>query len=162
MKSLVVYYSWTGNTSRVAGKLAELLKAETEEIRETRKRGRFFGYVRSGFEVIRKISPPIAELRHNPGDYDMVVIGTPVWAGTFASPVRSFLVKYGDRVKKTAFFLTMGGEKEARSLTEMSDIIGKQPLGTFSLRAKVVRNEARFEKEAIPAIRDFTKSLQSS
>jgi flavodoxin len=160
MKALVVYYSWTGNTAKVARRLAEVMKADLEEIRETKKRRRVIGFMRSGFEAARKKKPPIEGLNNDPKGYDLVVIGAPLWAGTFASPVRSFLVRYGGGIKKAACFLTMGGEKEARSFTEMRDLLGKQPVATLTLRSRTVKKDLSFDEEAVPAIEAFAKSLK--
>lgn len=160
MKTLVVYYSWGGNTAKVARRLAGVLKADVEEIRETKKRRKVLGFLKSGFQAARKKKPPIEDLSKDPAKYDLIVIGTPMWAGTFASPVRTFLDRYGDGIKKAAYVLTMGGEKEGRTFAEMSDVLGIQPTDTLKLRARVVKNDEAFQREAEAAIEAFARNLQ--
>jgi flavodoxin len=161
VKTLVVYYSWGGNTAKVAQRLAGVLKADVEEIRETKKRRKILGFVRSGFEAARKKKPPIHALTRDPGNYDLIVIGTPMWAGTFASPVRTFLDRYGDGIKKAAYVLTMGGDNEGKAFSEMSDILGAQPAATLKLRARVVKSDEAFREEGETAIEAFVRNLET-
>ena len=159
MRTLVVYYSWGGNTAKVARRLADVLKADVEEIRETKKRRKILGLVRSGFETARKKKPQIQALDKDPGKYDLIVIGTPMWAGTFASPVRTFLDRYGDGIKKAAYVLTMGGDKEGKAFSEMSDMLGAQPAATLKMRARVVKSDGAFQEEGETAIEAFVRNL---
>ena len=84
-RSLVVFYSWTGNTGKVARALAETLSAELEEIREVKPRGGLFAFLRSGMEASRKRPAPIVRCSRNLADYDLVILGSPVWAASMAS-----------------------------------------------------------------------------
>ena len=61
------------------------------------------------------------------GEYDLVVIGTPVWASTFAPPIRTFLDDNGDRLrgKKIAAFACYaggGGDKALEKLKKASGV----------------------------------------
>jgi flavodoxin len=161
MKYLVVYYSKSGNTATVAEKLAELLGADQEAIGESRGRRGPIGFLISGYESARKKAPPISESKKDPGNYDLVIIGTPVWAGTCASPVRSYLEGYGDAIGKTAFFCTQGGDKESKTFSDMADILGKKPEATLRIRAHVAKNSEKFEDEGLPLIRNFVEGLKA-
>ena len=48
MKTIVVYYSRTGNTRKVAEELADTLKCDIEQIIDTQKRSDVLGFLRSG------------------------------------------------------------------------------------------------------------------
>jgi len=48
MKILVVFYSRTGATRTVAQKIADLVKGDLEEIKDTRNRAGILGFLRSG------------------------------------------------------------------------------------------------------------------
>jgi flavodoxin len=91
MQTLVVYYSLSGTTRAVAVALAEELGAEVEEIRCDRYRATPWGAVRAVYDIWRGRNPPITEPQHAPSRYDLVVIGSPVWAHHVATPVRVFL-----------------------------------------------------------------------
>lgn len=58
-KCLVVYYSRTGNTAKIARAIAESLSADIDPIRETRDRRGAIAYIRSAFEALRRKPAPI-------------------------------------------------------------------------------------------------------
>ncbi|WP_232450506.1 flavodoxin family protein [Burkholderia ubonensis] len=87
-KILVVFYSRTGTTRRAGAALATMLHADVEEIVETHSRIGPFGFLRSLVEAINRKPAEIAASKRDPSAYDLVVIGTPVWAGSVSSPVR--------------------------------------------------------------------------
>ena len=108
MKTLVVYYSRTGVTRQCAQTLAKTVGAEIEEIADPTRRGGFIGFMRSGYEASLNRLVRIGDLKHNPKDFDLVVVCTPVWAGKPASPVTTFIKKYQSSIRNIAILLTHG------------------------------------------------------
>ena len=107
-KVLVVFYSRSGTTRRIAKALSEALKCDLEEITEPRRRTGFLGYIRSLLEASRKRPSTIAPKKHDVSLYDLVIIGTPVWAWSLSSPVRAYLMATASQLPKVAFFCTLG------------------------------------------------------
>jgi hypothetical protein len=91
-KTLVAYYSRSGTTRKLAEGIAESLGADMEEIVEPRDRRSRRGYVRSLLEAFWQRPAPISPAKKDPAAYELVVIGTPVWAASLSSPVRSYLL----------------------------------------------------------------------
>ena len=54
MKTLVVLYSRTGTTKKVGEEIAAALKADVEEIIDTKKRSGPIGYVQAGRDAMKK------------------------------------------------------------------------------------------------------------
>jgi len=164
MKCLVVYYSMSGTTEKVANAVAGFLKCDIEEITEPRRRRGVFGFLRSGREAMRKIQPPIRIPTKDPAKYDIVIIGTPVWAGNIASPARTFLGKYGPWIKEIAFFSTAGssaaGAEGGKTFAEMEAAAGKKPLAVLSLRTKEVKNEELFRSGTSRKIEEFAAKFK--
>ena len=138
MKSLVVYYSRTGNTRKVAQAIAGVLKADVEEIVDLKDRAGVKGYLLAGRDAMRKEETPIEPIKHDVTAYDLVVVGTPVWAFTMAAPVRSFLVGPGSSARRMAFFCTMGGSGANRAFREMQAAGGREPNATLALTERAV------------------------
>jgi flavodoxin len=132
VKTLVVYYSRTGTTKKVGQEIARQLKADEEEIFDVKSRLGPIGWLRSGREAMNKKLTEIKPIKKNPSKYDMVVIGTPIWAANMSSPVRTYLSKH--KFKKTAYFLT-GGGVPGKTFEEMSAIAGK-PVATLAITSK--------------------------
>ncbi|HYJ11929.1 MAG TPA: hypothetical protein VEX18_23050, partial [Polyangiaceae bacterium] len=71
-KVLVVYFSRTGSTRKVAEGIAHAADADLEELRESRSRRGLLGWLRSGYEgTYRLSSRPLPPLRE-PSNYQIV------------------------------------------------------------------------------------------
>jgi flavodoxin len=104
VKALVVYYTRTGNTRFVAERVAREIGAAIEEVTDGRDRRGPIGFLRSGYESTRGILPKIEETKEDPRDYDLVVIGTPVWNARPSTPIRAYLNGHDLSGKQTAIF----------------------------------------------------------
>ena len=112
MRTLVIYYTLTGNTKEVAEAVAQELGAEIEEIITTKeiiKKEGFGKYFWGGKMVIMKEMPEILPIKKDVNEYDLIVFGTPVWAGNFAPPLLTFFEKYKISNKNVAVFCTHEG-----------------------------------------------------
>lgn len=131
-KTLVVFYSRSGMTRRLAGLLARALDADLDEIRETRGRDGLRGYLRSAFEALAGRRPAILPPQHHPHNYQRVVVGTPVWAGHVAAPVRSYLEAHRADLHHVAFFCTCG-QSGAGALAEMARVLDRAPAAQLAM-----------------------------
>ena len=133
MRCLVVYYSLSGNTKAVAEQIARQCNGDIEQIRDVDPRSGIWAMVSSGREAMFKQSTAIRPTQTDPGKYDLVILGTPVWAWTMSSPMRAYLNQYADRFKQVAFFCTAGSSGGARTFRHMSALAGTPPLATLEL-----------------------------
>jgi flavodoxin len=109
MKVLIAYYSLTGNTKKLAERLADRLGCDVMKI------------------------PMFGSLRIDEGKkYDLVLVGTPIWLYTPTFPVSRFLSKNRDRLPEVAFFCTYQ-TTTGKSFEKMAHRCGKKPLGTLKL-----------------------------
>ncbi len=111
MKSIVIYYSHGGNTRRTAEMIQKQLDADIAEI-ETAKpyTGSYDHVVDQGQrEVNSGFMPKIKPLEVELGQYDTVVLGTPVWWYTFAPAMKTFLNNADLSGKQVYPFATNGG-----------------------------------------------------
>ena len=139
-KVLIVFYSRTGNTAALADEIRQSLElsgaqsdiARLQE-RLERRRG-LIGFIRSGFEARLGHSTELKPLEHDPSHYDLVVIGTPVWAGSVSVPVRTFLEENRGRLKEVAFFLSHGGTAHRRTFRQMAELCMREPVGRLRVR----------------------------
>jgi flavodoxin len=119
MKSLVVYYTRTGKTKSVAETIATQLGADLEEIVDLKKRQGKIGWMLSGKDATRKSLTDIAPPTKNPADYELVVIGTPIWAWSPTPAIRTYIGKFDFSGKKVALFYTFDSDmKQAAEKTK--------------------------------------------
>lgn len=154
MKILVAYFSRTGNTRKIAEILAEKLSADLDEITEVKKRG-FLGVTLKGTRDAMKGNPSEVTFSKNPIDYDLVILGGPVWAWNLIPPLRGYLNKNKDAIKKFAFFLTFGGNF-GKNFEEVEKI--KKPISTMAILDKDMKkgNTEKYGKQ----IEEFIGKLE--
>ena len=151
-RALIVYHSRTGHTRRVAQALARRLEADIEEIKIVQPMAGWLGYAMCAIESLTALTPALRPMRRNPADYDLVLIGTPVWFWNVASPVRSWLGTHRLR-RRVAFFCTMGGSGAGRAISTMTRLVGHEPVATMALI------ESEVDAKLVDRIEPFARAL---
>jgi len=157
MKTLIVYYSRTGHTRKIGDEIAAVLEADVEELKDDVSRSGPVGFVKSGREAKAGTLVNLDSLSHEPSTYNLVVVGTPVWAFTMCSPVRTFLLNNDLGNAKVAWFCTVGASSKsfmASCLKAMTNESGLSPVATVGFSAKDIRSNHS------QAIADFTTALK--
>jgi flavodoxin len=154
LKSLVVYYTRTGNARFVAETIAAEIGADVEEVIDLKKRTGALAYLSGGADARRGKETEIVPTTKSPAEYDLVIVGTPVWAGRPAPAILTYLKKHDFSDKKVAVFFTQGGKKpqaidETKALIPNSECIGELSL------INALENKADSEKQII----DWCKTL---
>lgn len=140
MKTLIVYYSRTNVTKDIANRLQKELDCDIEEITDGGKYDGRLGYIKGGMNASMGRTSDIDPISKNPSDYDLVIIGTPVWASNMATPVYTYLIKYNDQIKKMASFCTCISGGYEKALEKIAEVSGKTQVSTMFLNAKDVKN----------------------
>ena len=125
-RTLVLYYSLTGNTKMVAEEIANRLGADIEAIEAVNPYDTNFQacIARSMQEREQGITPEIKALKSDLSKYDVIFIGYPVWFGTYAPPIITFLANNDLTGKKLVPFCTFGsGGLESSA----KDLVNAQP-----------------------------------
>ncbi len=136
MHALVVYFSRTGNTKKVGEEIARELQCDSEELADTVDRSGLIGWLKSGREGMSKALTKLKPIRKDPAGYDLVIVGTPIWARDVSSPVRTYLAENKDKLKKVAFFCTEGNQGDEAAFKSMAEQCGKTPEGRLTVMSK--------------------------
>ena len=126
-KTLVVYYSRSGNTRMVAEAISKRLGCDLEEITEPKNRGGLLGYMGAGSEGRKESITEINPTKRDLANYNIVIVGTPIWAWNISSPIRSYLTLNKGKFPDVAFYVTLDG-RPGDSLKNMETLVGKTPL----------------------------------
>ena len=154
MKALVVYYSRTGNTKKAGEAIAQVLKADSEEIIDRKARKGLRSYLSSAREARKKELAEIAPLQKDPAKYDMIIIGTPNWSSNMSCATRTYVSHNKDKFKKVAFFCTAGGGSNGHIFADLEELCGKSPKATLELATKEVSSGEHNQK-----VQEFAKKL---
>lgn len=155
MKNLIVYYSRTGNTEKVAEEINEILEGEMEEIIDRKNRNGFFGFLIGGFDAFREKETDINPISHDLSKFDRVIIGTPIWAGKMVPAVRTFINKFKKDLKNIGIFTTASKEKGENIREEIEEITCKNSIPFLSVLAGDFYSEDYKHK-----IRNFTEEIE--
>jgi flavodoxin len=141
MKILTVFYSLTGNTKKIAQVVAQAVAGEVAEIKTKKEipRAGFGKYFWGGKQVVRKETPEIFPPDKNPSDYDLIFLGTPVWAGNFAPAIRSFVARAKLQNKKIALFCIHGSDDPGKTFIELEkELAGNEIVGKIDFRMEAI------------------------
>ena len=142
MKTLIVFYSRTGCTRMAAQALAAPFGADLEELKEMADRSGPKGYLLAGRDAMQKRPAVLLPVTRQPADYDLVIVGTPVWAFTMCPAIRTWLLREAAQIRRVAFFCTQGGSGAERTMREMEQLVGRPPAARLALRDKEIRANA--------------------
>ncbi len=141
MRSLVIYYSFEGNTKHIAKAIADEISADLLELKVKNEIGTkgFMKYLWGGKQVFQKSKPELMPLEKNPNDYQLIFIGTPVWAFSFTPAIRTFLETTNLKDKKIALFCTHQG-MPGKTLQEMKEKLANNDILSENDFAEVLKN----------------------
>ena len=121
-KMLVLYYSQTSNTKGVAQEIANKLGADIEEIVPVELYdGDFQATIERGKKELDEAAyPEIQPLKADVANYDIIFLGYPIWFGTYAPPVFTWLDQVDLSGKKVVPFCTFGSGGLESSIKDLA------------------------------------------
>ncbi len=157
MSTLVVYFSFNGNTKFIAEKIAETLNADVAELKISKKYPEqgFRKYFWGGKSVIFGETPTLTNEPIDLNRYETVIIGTPVWAGSFTPPIKSFISQYKIQGKRIAMFASHGGGGAKKCFAKLKKEL---PGNEFICEIDFVEPKKSLEENSSKAAR-WAKSL---
>ncbi len=124
MKTLVIYYSYSGKTRDISKKLAEENGAELEEVFEMRKRNVLTAYVSGSLAAIKRNKVAVKPLNKFPANYDKIIICCPIWAGCPA-PVFNTITDYLPLGAEIQLVFTSGSGNSTKSKDGTIELVNK-------------------------------------
>ncbi len=131
MKSLIIYYSHTGNNKMLAEETAKKIGAEIVEVEETEARS----HKRIVMDMLFNRYPEIKKIPQRVSEFDLVIFFSPIWMFGIASPLRTCIRTIRNQIKKYSFVSLSGGAlgPNTRISKELVRRIGKNQAFLFDL-----------------------------
>ena len=108
MKTIILYYSFSGKTKALANQKANELKADIEEVTEVNKLSTFKAYTIGAFNAIKRKKTEIEPIKSELASYDKIIIMAPVWGGKPA-PAFNNIIDQIPSGKKIELIMVSGG-----------------------------------------------------
>ena len=123
-KVLIVYYSRTGNTREIANQIHESVGGDILELQPVEPYPDDYEAIkkRAKEELNSGNKPALKTKVEKIGSCDVVFVGTPIWWGTIAAPVKTFLSEYDLSGKTILPFITHAGSGLGRSVTDIATL----------------------------------------
>lgn len=121
-KSLILYYSQTGATEKLANELQALTGADIERLDVSEiYDGDFMATIeRVKGERENGILPTLLPLKSDIAKYDVIFLAYPIWFGTYAPPVKALLQEGNFKGKKIVPLCTFGSGGLESSMEDLA------------------------------------------
>ena len=128
MKSVLVYYSLSGNTDWVAKKISESIKCDLIRLKPLKEypSSGFRKFFWGGKSAVMKEIPELSKYDFNYSKYDQIIFGTPVWASNYNPTLRTFIKDNKDKLKKMkiSVFVCCSGGNANKTIDKLKNDIG--------------------------------------
>ena len=141
MNTSVIYHSYSGNTRSVAENVHAACGGDLVEVKLTSDYSRLTAYTLGCYRAMKGLSDPIEQKAIDVAAADVIVIGTPVWAGKATPAINAAVAALeGCRGKNAVIFATCGKDG-GETLPIMKNAL--------ETKGVTVRGEFVFDKQGI-------------
>lgn len=135
MKTLVIFYSYTGSTEKLAQNIASKASADIIEVKDQVKPSKFAAYTLGCFKAMRMKPSDIEPFEADLSAYEKIILMSPVWAGRIAPPlVRVFEMLPPGRALEV---IAVSASGKSRAKDDVSALLNSR--GCKSVRYKDVK-----------------------
>ena len=149
MKSIIIYFSLTGNTEKLARLIRKSLSKRDIDVEELRLKGGEGNFIKESLSALfsRKILIEKKELKK----YNLIFLGSPVWAFSPVPAIVSFVKNVENLSEKKVFlFFTYGsgtGRRRAeRVLRNLVEDRGGEVISTIQIKGRLMKMPERVEE----------------
>lgn len=148
MKTMVVYYSQTGQSKRIAEMAAEKLHADLSEIKIARTYDEDMWKADAEAKAERNAGklPELEGALPEITDYDTVILGGPVWGQTISNPMLAYMRKTDFNGKTVSSFWTFYDHDENYNGDMKKEAKGARVMDGLSLPRAITENPEKLER----------------
>ncbi|MBO4876787.1 MAG: flavodoxin [Ruminococcus sp.] len=159
-KTLMIYYSFEGNTACAADFLSQYPDIDAERLtveKEPPKKG-FGKFLLGGKSAVMKEDPGLRPIEKDPEEYDNIILGFPVWANTYPPAIGAFLKKYPMN-GKNIFIVACSSSGSA---TKATDNARKATPGCLHKGAVSLTDPLKDKEAAFAKLRELAEEIEKA
>ncbi len=118
-KTLIIYYSRTGNSRLISEVLQKELNAQALEIKDLKDRSGSLGYAGAGFDGFFDRHTTIDPAKVDLSPYSNIVIVSPIWNWKLSTPIHTFIDN--NRLDDKTVVLFTNGNNDIRKYEQYDD-----------------------------------------
>ncbi len=138
MKTLIVCYSYTGHTLKVAQSLQKEINADLTQIESEKDKW----YLLKAWDSFRENKVPIKPCQTDLMKYDALILCCPVWGSKTPAAINQYLSELKNlKGKKFGVFVTSAGDRKQKATIQMREYLDLQGmifLGQMRVQTKEV------------------------
>lgn len=146
-RSLILYYSQTGATEKVAKELQKAVGADIESIELVAPYSGTFDetIARVSEEMQNGVLPELKPLKSDISGYDVIYLAFPIWFGTYAPPVSSLTKEYDFAGKKIVTLCTFGSGGLEQAVQDLKNALPEAVIAenNFGIRNALISETSR-------------------
>lgn len=129
MKILVVYYSLDGNTKLIADAISDEMNCDILRLNPKKDvpQNGFLKFLWGGKQVVFNQKPELQPFNKDLSSYDLIIMGSPVWAGSYVPAFNTFLSEVTIVNKKIGLFCCYAGS-EGKIFNAFKSQLGKNEI----------------------------------
>lgn len=162
LRSAVFFFSWDGNTAHLAQSISTtlsipMISLEPEKVQDPED---YVHYVWEDKQIAYPRLPRLRSIDVHPGDFDLVFLGSPIWKGTVAPPILSFLDTFEFSRRQFALFCSYSGRIGGyfRLLSKL--LVGNEIVGTLGFREPLTRGKEESAEEVAAWAREMVEKAE--
>lgn len=134
MKTAFIYYSLEGNMDYIAKEVAKNLDVKLYRLspKKDYPKGKFSKFFWGGKSATFGDRPKLNNPNISLDQFDKIILGSPVWAGTFTPPINTFLHDYNISGKNIILIATHASDSDGKCFDKMKELLnGNEIIKTF-------------------------------
>lgn len=114
MKSVVIYYSYTGHCKKIAEDIAKKEDAQLIGLKEEKSRNKVNAYVMGSFSAMKQSEAILEPIPVDLHDFDKIEIVMPLWAG-YPAPAMNNIIELLPSGKEVGVTIVSGSGNSSKS-----------------------------------------------
>lgn len=139
---LIVYYSRSGNSKKIACELKNLLNCHIDEIKDLKNRKGIGGFIKGGRDALNGNITSINYENNLSHKYSKLILCGPIWAANISPALRTYILTNRKKFPKEIFYISVyGGSGEEKYDKKMEEIFSGSITKLCTIKNKEIKTE---------------------